>query len=308
MKAVTVKFLNIFKRKKLPMIERRSGAGKVVFGIFFVIFALYAFTLLYPLFWMVLNSFRDTADYNIAIAVRRTFSLKIVWEFSNYFNVVKLISTEDASYLGMFWNSLWMTAVSGALGVFVPTVVAYCLSKYKFKGRNFLYGTAIFSMIMPIIGNMGAAYQFWGETGLFDTPMFIIISGLGGLGGMHFLIMYGFFKNVPWDYAEAIFIDGGNDFTVFFRIMLPQAFSMLLLFFVMNFMGGWNAYMNYLLMMPGYPTLATGMYLVSSTLERTGQMPVYYAALIVSMIPLLVLFLIFSDQIFSKVSISGLKG
>ena len=91
-------------------------------------------------------------------------------------------------------------------------------------------------MILPIVGSDGAALRFYGATGLFDTPWYLILGGLGGLGGMQFLIMYGFFKNVHWAYAEAVFIDGGNDFTAFFKVMLPQAFSMMFLFFIMNFM------------------------------------------------------------------------
>ena len=90
--------------------------------------------------------------------------------------------------------------------------------------------------------------------------------------------------------------------------MLPQAFSMMLLFFIMNFMSEWNNYTTYLIYMPSYVTLATGMYLVKNTLERTGQMPMFYAALIISMIPILALFIAFSNQILTKVTISGIKG
>ena len=60
--------------------------------------------------------------------------------------------------------------------------------------------------------------------------------------------------------------------------------------------------------MPSYTTLATGMYLVSNTLERTGQMPMYYAGLVLSMIPILSLFSAFSNQILTQVTIGGIKG
>lgn len=290
------------------VLERRSGSAKIVFGIFFVLFAIYSVTLLYPLLWMLLNSVREVADYNIAIATKKAFSLDIVFDFSNYARVADVIGNTKFSYLDMVVNSLWTTTVSAFLAIFMASVCGYCLSKYDFKLKGILYGIAIVRMILPIVGSDGAALRFYGATGLFDTPWFLILGGLGGLGGMQFLIMYGFFKNVHWAYAEAVFIDGGNDFTAFFKVMLPQAFSMMFLFFIMNFMGGWNEYMTYLIYMPSYTTLATGMYLVSNTLERTGQMPMYYAGLVLSMIPILTLFIAFSNQILTQVTIGGIKG
>ncbi|MBR3864493.1 MAG: carbohydrate ABC transporter permease [Clostridia bacterium] len=300
--------VKIFNRSKRSILERRTGSAKVVFAIFFVLFVMYSITLLYPLFWMLLNSVRDVVDYNIAIATKKAFSLDIVFDFTNYVRVAEVIGNTKFSYWEMVLNSLWTTTISAFLAIFMSTVCGYCLSKYDFKLKAILYGIAIVRMILPIVGSDGAALRFYGETGLFDTPWYLILGGLGGLGGMQFLIMYGFFKNVHWAYAEAVFIDGGNDFTAFFRVMLPHAFPMMLLFFIMNFMGGWNEYMTYLIYMPSYTTLATGMYLVSNTLERTGQMPMYYAGLVLSMIPILVLFIAFSNQILTQVTIGGIKG
>ncbi len=297
-----------FMFPKRTLLERRSGVGKVVFGIAFFLFLLYALSLLYPLFWMVFNSFRDITDYNVAIATRKFFSLEIKTDFGNYADVLKLISAADASFAGMTLNSLWTTTLTSFLAVFVPSVTAYCLSKYNFRLRGTLYAIAIITMILPVVGSDGARLKFWADIGLYDTPFYLFLNSLSGLGGMYFLVMYGFFRSVHWSYAEAVFIDGGNDFTALFRVMLPQAFSMMGLFFIMNFMAGWNEYQSYLIFMPSYPTLATGMYLVSGTLQRTGQMPIYYAALTISIIPTLLLFVAFSNQILTKVTIGGIKG
>ncbi len=236
-----------YRKQRKTALERRSGGAKVVFGVFFVLFSLYSLTIIYPLFWMVINSFREGADYNIAIATKQAFSFNIVFDFTTYARVTEVIGSANKSYVMMIINSLWTTTISSFLGIFMPSVVAYCLSKYDFKMKGILYAIAIIRMILPIVGSDGAALRFWGKIGLFNTPLYLVVGGLGGLGGMQFLIMYGFFKNVHWAYAEAVFIDGGNDFTAFFRIMLPQAFSMMLLFFIMNFMSEWNNYTTYLI-------------------------------------------------------------
>lgn len=296
-------------RKNKTLLERRSGSGKIVFGITFVLFLVYALSILYPLFWMLVNSFRETIDYNIAIVTKNTFSFKgMVATLTNYSQMFDVITNANASLAIMMVNSLWITGVSSLLSVICPTITAYCMAKYNFKLRGVLYAIAIITMMLPIVGTGGAAIKFWADVGLFDTPFYVIVSNLGGLGGMLFLVMYGFFRSVHWSYAEAVFIDGGNDFTALFRVMLPQAFSMMSLFFIINFMGNWNAYENLLIYMPSYPTLATGIFLVTNTLERTGQMPVYYAALVISTVPIIVLFILFSNKILTQVTIGGLKG
>ena len=214
-----IKVRSLVKNKK-SVLERRTGGTKIIFGIFFVAFAIYSATLLYPLFWMVLNSVREVTDYNIAIATKKAFSLDIVFDFSNYARVATVIGNTRFSYLDMVFNSLWTTTISAFLAIFMSSVCGYCLSKYDFKLKGVLYAIAIVKMILPIVGSDGAALRFYGETGLFNTPWYLILGGLGGLGGMQFLIMYGFFKNVHWAYAEAVFIDGGGHFTAFFKIPL----------------------------------------------------------------------------------------
>ncbi|MFR6641464.1 MAG: hypothetical protein ACLUSP_09205 [Christensenellales bacterium] len=76
----------------------------------------------------------------------------------------------------------------------------------------------------------------------------------------------------------------------------------------MNGIGAWNAYMDVLLYNPDWPTLASGLYGLSRTLPRLGNTPAYYAALVIALIPILVLFCIFSDKIMKNFSVGGLKG
>lgn len=77
---------------------------------------------------------------------------------------------------------------------------------------------------------------------------------------------------------------------------------------LLNGIGAWNAYMDVLLYNPDWPTLASGLYGLSRTLPRLGNTPAYYAALVIALIPILVLFCIFSDKIMKNFSVGGLKG
>lgn len=205
----------------------------------------------------------------------------------------------------MIFNSVWYCVLSIAVNMFFSCCTGYALSKYKFRGRDFIYGTAIVCMTLPIFGTGGATYTFYYVTGMYDTPAYVIFSSLGSFS-MRFLMLYGFFKSVSWEYAEAVFIDGGNDYTVFFKIMIPLAFPMIITLSITGFIQAWNAYEAFLIYMPSYPTLAVGIYKVSENFE--SDRPVYYASMIISMIPVIAVFIAFSDTMMKNFSVGGLKG
>lgn len=285
----------------------KSTSEKVVFGIMFVVFFIYAATLLYPLLWLLINSIKHNLQYirdlsSIGLSLPRA---PFKWEFDNYLIALNGINYADTGYIGMFFNSVWYCLLSIGINMFVSACTGYILSKYKFKARNFIYATAIICMTLPIFGTGGASYTFYYKTGLYDTPFFVMVTSLGAFGS-RFLMLYGFFKSVSWEYAEAVFIDGGGDFTVFFKIMLPLAMPMIMALSITGFIQLWNTYETLIIYMPSYPTIAVGLYRIEK--DYTNDRPVYYASMIISIIPVLCLFIAFSDIIMNNISIGGLKG
>ena len=161
-------------------------------------------------------------------------------------------------------------------------------------------------MTIPIVGSMGAYYKLIGELGLYDTPMYVVVTNLSSWG-FNFLVMYGFFKNVSWTYAEASFVDGGGHFTVFFKIMLPVALGPIITRFVVSAISHWNDYMTMILYIPSYPTLASGLYTFQANAIREVNYPVYFAGLLITLIPVLVLFTFCSDIMMSNMNVGGIK-
>ena len=119
--------------------------------------------------------------------------------------------------------------------------------------------------------------------------------------------MYGIFKNISWSYAEAVFIDGGGHFTVFFKIMLPQALPAITVLLIDNAIDLWNESHTFIMYLPSTPTLATGMYYAKGEITRFGY-PLYYAGLVMTIIPPVLVFIRFSDFMMRSLSIGGLKG
>ena len=301
------------KVKETNILSKRSPSEKVLFGFVFVIFALYAISLLYPLFYLFMTSFKTSYAYETDIMNGKLFALPSIMEidFMNYPEALSKMFVMSTSgreiYLyEMLFNSIWYTVGSSMGGVLVSAFTAYALAKYRFFGRNAIYAVIIFTMTIPIIGSTGSTLKLLSTLRIYNTPLFLV-TALSGFG-FNFMILYGFFKSLPWSYAEAVFIDGGGHFTAFFRIMLPQAKASIVTLFIMASIGAWNDYTTSLLYMPDFPTIASGLYRVQEVAVDQGDLPLYYAGLMLSIVPVIVLFPCCSDTIMKNFTMGGLKG
>ena len=309
---------NVNKRYKLKVSQedsilfKRSKATKVLFGFIFALFCLYALSLIAPFVFLFFNSLKTSSEYTTDLANGQSMALPDQWLFQNYvdaFKSMKLtrVGKTPVGLLGLFFNSIWYSLVCSLSGVFASALTAYCLAKYRFKLRGFFYGIAIFSMTIPILGSTGATYKLLYALELYNTPFLPVLLNFSGFG-FNFLILYGFFSNIPWSYAEAVFMDGGGHGTVFFKIMLPQAWPAMLTLIIMSFITAWNDYLTVLLYMPHYPTLASGLHLLESSRELQRNKPMYFAGLMLSLVPIVVLFSAFSNTIMQNFTVGGLKG
>lgn len=295
------------------VLDRKSKGEIVVYTIMFALFAIYAISILYPLFFLILNSFQSRLGYIDNMSPGgNPFSFPVKWHFENYVTAIRemkypTVSGHEIGLPLMFVNSIWFTVLSVGEGIFCCACTGYVISRYRFKGRNFIYGLAIFTMTVPIMGNMGASFKLISDLGLYNTPFYLLVCCCGGFG-FNFLILYGFFKSISWSYAESVFIDGGGHFTVFFRIMLPQARTPILTLAIMACIGAWNDYTTPLLYLPSFPTVASGLYQLNLSLGRQGNIPLQFAGLVLSILPVIIVFAIFSDTIMKNFTIGGLKG
>ncbi len=295
-------------RSQFSNFKRTKPIQRVALILVFLIFLFYAVTLIYPFIWAIFNSLKNNREF-----FADPFSPPTGWLFSNWLDAFTDIKVNGSSplvpetnLLGMFFNSVWLSVGGSVISVGVSTMTAYVVSKYEFRGRNFIYAIAIFIMIIPIVGNLPATYKLYSQLGIRNSP-FILITYAGGFG-MNFIILYGFFKNISWYYAEAAFIDGANNLKVFLSIMLPQAMPCVVSLFIIQLVGVWNDYMTPLLYLPDYATLSTGIYVFGQKMTNGSNYPVYFAGILISTIPILICFICFSETIMSNIVTGGLKG
>lgn len=302
--------MKIFKKKirDSSILYQRSKGEKVLFGIVFVLFFLYAASLIFPLLWLLINSLQDRTIYEVNLALGNAFEFPSALHWENYSYAFTQLSYNGANIFMMFFNSIWYTLAYTLGGVLMSAFTGYALAKYRFKLRGFMYGVIIFTMTIPTVGTTGALFNLvYNVLHIYDSPLYVILKHLCGTG-LNFLVLYGFFRNVSWSYAEAAFMDGAGHARVFFSIMLPQALPAIVTLSIVSGIAAWNDYMDVLMYLPSFPTIASGMYGVSRTLPRQGYSTVYFAALVISMLPILILFTCFSNVIMKNFAVGGLKG
>lgn len=313
-----INYKKIKKSSDRGIMAQHRGNDKIIFTVAFVIFAVHCITLMLPLLWMFLTSLKGDAEY-ITSTLGSTLGTSSIalpknWEFINYIKAFSAIneSGNDTSFAMMIFNSVWYTGLSVLAGLVGPSVVGYVLSKYDFIGKNLIYSVVIFSITIPIVGTTAAGMKLLVALNLYDNPLKLIVNMFAGFSGS-FLVYYGFFKSVSWSYAEAAEIDGANPFVVFFKIMIPQAAPIYFTYAITSGIAAWNDYESVLLYFPSYLNIAAGLYKISPSNTIAGSTnrctyPIYYAGMIISMIPAITIFAIFSDKIMTSISVGGLKG
>ena len=306
------KLPNVFlKRNKLV---KKTIGERIVNTITFILFTLYAAAFLYLIFYLAFCSlFLDDYFYDVMINNSYGETVKFSFSIENYIKALSISASDTKGnniFLPqMFFNSLWFCFIGVFGGVMMSTFTGYVIAKYEFKGRNLIYSIVIFCMTIPIIGTTSAMLKLVNSDFLpiYNTPFYVILTSLGGFG-FSFMVMHAFFKNVSWNYVEAVLIDGGGHYTAFFRVMLPQAHSSIVTLIILSLIGSWNDYSTPMMFLPDYPTVASGIYNFQVTNQRADDMPTLFAGLVLSFVPVLILFAIFSDRIMKNFSIGGLKG
>lgn len=266
-----------------------------------VIFGVYSIVLILPYIYGFLVSIQTDFEFQNQI-----FPQPQHFKLSNYVDAWKDLSTAETSVPEMFINSLWYSVGQTVVGLIYATCCAYVVSKFRFPGRKFIYAFALVMMMVPIIGGMASNLKFISALGGYNSPFYVILSAQTINGS--FIIIVACFDSVSWNYAEAAYIDGAGHFTVFWQIMLPQVISPLCALACTDFIVAWADSETALIYFPQLPTLSTGLYLYQDVVERLYNYPVYYAGLLLCMIPSIVVFAIFQDKLMDIQMGGGIKG
>jgi len=282
--------------------EKSFDSFLIVKICFFTLFLLYAISLLLPLVWGFFMSLKTRVEF----VIDQSKIFPKAWQFINYLTAWTELTASGSNMLLMFINNLWFAFGVVFVTMFLSATSAYVIAKYNFPGKRVISTIALITQIIPIMGSFAAFMRVTLVIGFYDNPLVCI--ALGSSFGYNFILLTSFFRNVSWEYAEAAFIDGAGHTKVFLQVMLPQAITPVLTLALTAFIGYWSDYYNPLLYLPSFPTLSSGLFLYQTVSVRYLNWPVLFAGLLLTMVPILILFFIFQRSILDLQFGGGLKG
>ncbi|WP_028548813.1 carbohydrate ABC transporter permease [Paenibacillus sp. UNC451MF] len=266
-----------------------------------IILAIWTVCVLYPLVWTILGAFKDNAQFMQGKPWDLPM-LPLVW--SNYSYVW------DKYHIGgYFLNSLLVTIVSTLLAALLAATTAYVLARFAFKGSGLLYTTYMASMMIPMI--LGLIPLFFLLNDLHLINNLFGLSLVYGMGALPFgvFVLVGFFKSLPKEMEEAASIDGASHYRTFFQIMLPLARPGIISVSIMNVLNIWNEYIMGTVFIndPVKYTLPVGIAIMQGEMQYRTEWGPLFAALLISMLPVLLFYVVFQKQISGGITAGAVK-
>lgn len=319
-----------------------TWASRALFIVLGTVLAIYAFVLLWMLFWGVLTSLKSEADYlgdkgfiaagpnllgfpradknTLGNSFKELFTLRNYRMFMSKMSVTGKVSyyktgaSEPVIYqvvnsFGMMLGNTMAYTIGGALiYAFMPALTAYLCAKYDYKLSRAIVVVYTLMMCMPIVGNLPTELTFLRDVGLYDSILGNYVQKMTG-SGMYFFVYLAYFKGTSNTYKEAATIDGAGPVTVMFRIYFPLAIKMMSTVFLIQFVNLWNDYQTPLVYMPTWPTLAYGIFYLSKlVMDRDFySITVQIAGPMILAIPIVIIFILFKDKLMGNITLGGIK-
>ena len=286
--------------------KKKNYGLKIGMIIAFIFFALYSISLLFPFIWMIFNSLRDVNEWQQLVSFKDYWSLPHSFKLSNYLEILNT-EIDGNSILSMIIYSIILTVGGTLINVFFSACAAYVIAKYEFPGKKAIFALAIFAMVVPIVGTLPAQVKFMETLGLDDSIIGVLFLYSGAFG-FNFILLLSSFESISWTYAEAAQMDGAGHFGIFFKVMIPMCKGPIIACCILQAITLWNDYSTPFLFMNSTPTLAVGLQMIQEEFTSGGEYPFVFAAMIISILPVLILYACFQKKIIENTVAGGLKG
>jgi N-acetylglucosamine transport system permease protein len=283
-----------------PSVKRDVNAftGLAHIGLF-----IWALATAGPLIWVLLASFKS----NTEIFLGQPFALPHSFSFDTY------VSAWSEAHVGRYFvNSVFVVLVSTAGTMLFGAMAAYVLARYKFIGNRFIYYLFVSGLAFPTFMALGPLFYILKGFGLINTFTGLILVYIAYSLPFTVFFLAAFFKTLPNEIDEAATVDGASHTRKFFQIMMPMARSGLVSITIFNIVGQWNQYLLPVVIMQGAGAdtkwvLTQGIANISVSAGYHAEWSTLFAALTLSIIPMIIVYAIFQRQIQAGLTAGAVK-
>jgi multiple sugar transport system permease protein len=267
---------------------------------FWVLVILLALLVVLPLLWMVITSFKTIGE-------SQSDPPTLVPQDPTGRAYGEVLTTGGQNpVLRWALNSLAAAALHALLVVTVASMAGYALARMSFRFKNAIFSVILLTLFVPGFVFLMPNYLLMDQFRWLDTLWALVVPGAAGAFGVFF--MRQFFLAIPKELEEVALIDGANAWTIFTRIILPNAKPALATLTVLSFLTNWNDFVwpLFVLFSPERLTLPAGLSLLQGA--YTTDYPVIMAGATVAAVPVLILYVFVQRYVIEGVARSGIKG
>lgn len=281
------------------MAEKKKKTGLALFLsiVKYTVVIASSLTMILPFLWMLSSSFKDSLE---------VFNFPIQWipqnlKLENYSYI-----WNKANYPQLFFNTLKLTVVITVLQIVTCSLAAYAFSKLVFPERDKIFILYLATLMLPYQVVMIPQFSVIKIFGLTNTHMALIL--IQAFNPMGVFLMKQFFDGIPNELSEAARIDGLNEFGIYSKIIMPLSKSVIGTLVILTSVSVWNDFLAPLIYINSRELYTIQLGLRNMISEFTAEYGPIMAASVISIIPILIVFLCFQSFFEQSLASSGVKG
>nr|WP_246183403.1 carbohydrate ABC transporter permease [Paenibacillus methanolicus] len=253
----------------------------------------------FPLIWLLFFSLKDNQEvFNMS-----PFALPTDPKWENYAKV-----WTEGNISRYFFNSVWYTVAAVVLTVLLASLVTFALTRMNWKLKKPVLGLFMVGIMIPIHSTLIPLFQMFMKANLTDHPLSIILTYTAFNLPLTIMILLGFYQTLPREVEEAAVMDGCSVNRIFFQIILPMTASVIATTVIINMIYNWNefVFVNTFISSDGLKTLTVGIQNFIG--QYTTDWGAIGATLMISILPILIVFFILSNRIVEGMTAGSVKG
>ncbi len=283
---------------KAGSVDVRSTVARTAVLIILAVTAVFC---LAPFFFLLLSSFKPGKEMIV-----NGISFNLQFDLMNLNNYGLLLSGREGIYLYWFRNSVLITAINTIMSLFLTSFVGYGLAMYKFRGRNLIFTIVLIVMMVPVEILILPLYRLSILFKLIDTYWGAILPFVVSPFAIFFFRQYA--TGLPRDFMDAGRIDGCTEFGIFFKIMMPLMKPAFGAMTILQALSSWNGFVWPLIVLRSDKMLTIPIGLQSLITPYGNNYDRLLSGAVMSVIPIIIVFLFNQKAFISGLTIGGVKG
>ncbi|MFD0714470.1 carbohydrate ABC transporter permease [Paenibacillus sp. GCM10027626] len=265
-----------------------------------ILLLIWSLSILFPLIWVCYESLRTNQEF-----FQDVWKLPQELKWTNYEK-----AWETYGIKGAMLNTVYYVGASLVIGTFLTAINAYVLTRLQFRGRKLMWAVIMLSLFLPGINALVPQYILMRDLHLTNSLTGLIILDSFSESAFYLMMLGGFMQSLPKEVEESAAMDGASIFQIFFRIILPLSTAGIVTVAIFKFLGLYNNFLGPFIYLsdPQKYTIGVAMYQASLIMQYQTDWVTLFAGLMITMIPLVLMYIFLQRRIMEGATLGAVKG